>query len=157
VTIEHRGPGLVKTQRAPLIERKVRECIRCTDYRWRELFEKADVVSEGAIRRDNDGPTYYGSTHIRLAAVVNEGPNAQSEITLLRRSIRVDPHVRLRAIRLACLEAQVRSNAELTSIRTEIGFGHGADDLCISVDVEAKLVNLTVIERRRVTGHRGRT
>jgi hypothetical protein len=152
VNSERPGPGLVKSKRVPLIERRVRDLVRCTDYRWRELFERADVVSEGAIRRDSDGPTYYGSTHVRLLVVDATRNETEQELVELRRIVRGDPHVRLRAIRLACLEAQIRSHSDLGAIRTEISFFDEPSAIGISVDVEAKLANTSDFERQQTLG-----
>lgn len=130
---------MVKSRPAPIVEQRVRYWVRCADYLWLKFFEAADVVSEGAIRVEGVGRVYYGSTHIRLlhAAFPGNGPLDTAEG--LERIARADPHVRVRAIRLACLEAQIRSGAEFDSVRTELAFLTESRALRISVDVEAHL------------------
>jgi hypothetical protein len=61
-----KSPGLRKARGVPLVERRTLELYRSSDYRWRELFECADVMSEGATRTEPDGATYYGSTSVLL-------------------------------------------------------------------------------------------
>jgi hypothetical protein len=134
------GPGLVKSKQAPLLERRVRTFVRCTDYRWQELFDNAEILSEGAVRNDSDGKVYYGSTHIRLFDGKHGGLYGDVDREEFRRLMAHDPHARLRAMRIACLEAQIRSHASLESTRTEVHFSADSDAIDISVDVEARLV-----------------
>jgi hypothetical protein len=131
---------LVKSKQAPLLERRVRGFVRCTDYRWRELFESAEILSEGAVRTDPEGRVYYGSTHIRLFDGKLFGVNGTVDRAELRRLMELDPHARLRAMRIACLEAQVRSGTSFEWTRTEVRFSSDSDAIDISVDVEARLV-----------------
>ena len=50
-----RGPGLKKAHALPLLSTRKVELWQSSDYRWRELFEGADVMSEGATRGEPDG------------------------------------------------------------------------------------------------------
>ncbi|MGC4063524.1 MAG: hypothetical protein QM784_02510 [Polyangiaceae bacterium] len=134
------GPGLVKSKQAPLLERRVRGFVRCTDYRWRELFDHAEILSEGAVRTDAEGRVYYGSTHIRLFDGRLFGANDAVARNDFRQLMERDPHARLRAMRIACLEAQVRSGTSFEWTRTEVRFSSDSDAIDISIDVEARLV-----------------
>ncbi len=112
---------------------------RSADYRWRELFETADVVSEGATRGETDGPTYYGSTSVLLPfeSVGGHVPDAEGGRVL--RIISADPHARLRAVRIACLEAQLRAGAPIGRVRAELFVRRDARGVRIDVDVEARV------------------
>ncbi|MDF3069478.1 MAG: hypothetical protein K0R38_5079 [Polyangiaceae bacterium] len=118
--------------------RKV-ELWQSSDYRWRELFEGADVMSEGATRDEPDGQTYYGSTSILLPFSSRGGliPDDQGEQVV--RLVARDPHARLRATRIARLEAQVRSAAPIGRVRAELGAALVPSGVQVSVEVEARV------------------
>jgi hypothetical protein len=118
--------------------RKV-ELWQSSDYRWRELFESADVMSEGATRDEPDGWMYYGSTSILLPFSSRGGlvPDDQGE--QVARILSRDPHARLRATRIARLEAQVRSAAPIGRVRAELGVTRVAHGIQVSVEVEARV------------------
>jgi hypothetical protein len=134
-----RGPGLRKTHALPLFSSRKVELWQSSDYRWRELFESADVMSEGATRDEPDGSVYYGSTSILLPFSSRGGliPDDQSE-QVLRLLLR-DPHARLRATRVARLEAQVRSAGPIGRVRAELGVRIVAQGVQVSVEVEARV------------------
>ena len=133
---KHSSPGLRKARAVSLLERRTLELWRSSDYRWRELFECADVMSEGATRQESEGSTYYGSTSV-LLPFASKGGGIPDELgadvcTLIAR----DPHARLRAVRIACLEAQVRSRGPIGRIRAELFVR--ADERGVRVDVEVE-------------------
>ena len=66
MTLPAQGPGIAKTRVAPLFHSQTLRLVSSSDARWTELFEKADVVSEGAPRGDGDERTYFGSSDIVL-------------------------------------------------------------------------------------------
>lgn len=134
-----KGPGLKKTHALPLVSTRKVELWQASDYRWRELFEGADVMSEGATRSESEGQTYYGSTSILLPFSSRGGliPDDQGE-QVARLVIR-DPHARLRATRIARLEAQVRSAAPIGRVRAELGASLVAHGVQVSVEVEARV------------------
>jgi hypothetical protein len=134
------GPSIAKSRRTPLVERRLRPLVRCTDYRWRELFENADVISEGAVRREEQGPTYYGSTSILLSDRSHGGAYDDSERSTIGQLLAVDPHARIRAIRIACLEAQLRAKTDIDSVRAELVVGEETRGVRITVDVEALIL-----------------
>ncbi len=53
-----RGPGPVKSGALKLGTSRKLELWQSADYRLRELFEAADVMSEGRTRSEPDGATY---------------------------------------------------------------------------------------------------
>jgi hypothetical protein len=115
------------------------ELWQSSDYRWRELFESADVMSEGATRDEPEGATYYGSSSI-LLPFRSRGGNVPDEhasdlIVLIQR----DPHARLRAVRIACLEAQVRCNGPIGRVRAELFVRGDLRGIRVDVEVEARV------------------
>lgn len=135
-----RRPGLVKTKQLPLVSRQSRTFARSADHHWQELFEKADVVSEGAIRSEADGPVYYGSTSILLPNRLHGGgyePEEQPELLAL---LTVDPHARVRVVRMACLEAQLRARHPIGSVRAEVVIRDDPRGVRVDIDVEANVV-----------------
>lgn len=139
------GPGLKKTRSLPLVERRTVELWRGTDYRWRELFETADVVSEGAIRHEQDEPIYYGSTSVLLTAA----RIGAADVDEVQRLITRDPHCRLRAVRIACLEAELRARAPLGRVHAELCVRRDRRGVRIDVDVEAKVLGSDAQPRSR--------
>jgi hypothetical protein len=110
------------------------------DYRWRELFEAADVMSEGATRPEPGGLVYYGSSSVLLPLVSAGGLLPDEDLEELLELIAHDPHARLRAIRVACLEAQLRSGGDLGSVRAELAVRRDPRGIRIDVDVEAAVL-----------------
>jgi hypothetical protein len=134
-----RGPGLKKTHALPLLSTRKVELWQSSDYRWRELFEGADVMSEGATRDEPDGEMYYGSTSIVLAFSSRGGLVPDDQAEQVTRLLARDPHARLRATRIARLEAQVRSAAPIGRVRAELGVSLVAQGIQVSVEVEARV------------------
>jgi hypothetical protein len=134
-----KGPGLKKTHALPLVSMRRVELWQSSDYRWRELFEGADVMSEGATRSEPDGDTYYGSTSILLPFSSRGGLIPDDQADLVARLVARDPHARLRATRIARLEAQVRSHAPIGRVRAELGAAVVAHGVQVSVEVEARV------------------
>ena len=134
-----KGPGLRKSRGAPLLDRRTFEVWRASDYRFRELFECADVMSEGATRPEPDGATYYGTTSVLLPFASKGGAvpdDLSAEVAAL---IATDPHARLRAVRIACLEAQVRSVGPIGRVRAELFVRPDPRGIRVDVDVEARV------------------
>jgi hypothetical protein len=134
-----RGPGLKKTHALPLLSTRKVELWQCSDYRWRELFEGADVMSEGATRAESDGQTYYGSTSILLPFSSRGGLIPDDQGDQIVRLVNRDPHARLRATRIARLEAQVRARAPIGRVRAELGASLAPHGVQVSVEVEARV------------------
>lgn len=134
-----RGPGLAKTRRQPLLKRRKVELWQSTDYRWRELFETADVISEGATRSESDGAVYYGSTSILLPLFSHGGAVPDQELSQVTKIIAIDPHARIRAVRIACLEAQVRCGGPIGRVRAELFVRSDARGVRVNVEIEARV------------------
>ncbi len=106
---KRRHPGLAKTSGLKLMQSRTVRLFQSSDYRWRELFEAADVISEGAVRSEQRGRVYYGSTSVLLPAVSRGGLVPDEDLHTVQQLVAADPHARIRAVRIACLEAQLRS------------------------------------------------
>ena len=128
------GPGLAKTKRARLFHSRTLHLVASSDARWGKLFDTADVMSEGAARGEGRERSYFGSSNIILL-IAPEGPD-QTEQSLAGAVAR-DPHVRLRAMRVARREAAQRANAPLDRVRAEITVSTCATGVAVHVDVEA--------------------
>ena len=133
------GPGPVKAKGLALGTRRTLELWQSADYRLRELFEAADVMSEGATRSEPDGATYYGSTSVLLPYVSHGGQVPKDRARDIARLIASDPHARIRAIRIACLEAQVRSGAPIGRVRAELVVRREVRGIRVDVEVEARV------------------
>jgi hypothetical protein len=118
--------------------------------RWRELFESADAISEGAARDDGNGVIWYGSTSMILPL-----PNrtAQERSYLAAVAAR-DVHVRLRAVRTARREAAMRAPGVLGRSTCEIQIASDPRGVRIDVDIQAPLIEsaegASTSSRRRV-------
>lgn len=134
------GPGPVKAGPYSLVQSRAVEVFRSSDYRFRELFDHADVMSEGAIRNESDGASYYGTTSLLLPLASRGGIVPDELAERLSRLVTYDPHARLRAIRIACREARVRSVHPIGRIKAELVVRNDARGIRIDVDVEARVV-----------------
>ena len=130
-------PGLVKTKRAKLFQSRTLRLFASSDARWRELFDTADVMSEGAPRGDGSERAYFGSTNIILL-IAPEDPSQTVET--LAGAVAHDPHVRLRAMRVARREAAQRAHAPLDRVRTEITVSPCPTGVAVHVEVEARVL-----------------
>ncbi len=139
--------------------------VRTSDSRWREAFEIADAVSEGAARVEGDRVVWYGSTSLILSV---EATNDEERAFLAAVAER-DVHVRTRAIRAAVREATVRAAAQtgqagqtgqtgtratsrLGRSQCEIRFAVDPRGVRIDVDVQAPLIEGSAAASRRGTG-----
>lgn len=132
-----RGPGLAKAGGHRFVSVRGRELWQSADYRWRELFEQADVMSEGAVRRDAEGAFYYGTTSVLLPYASSGGLVPDEMAMPVTRLAAHDPHARVRAIRIACREAQVRSKDPLGKVHAEFVVRPDSRGIRIDIDVEA--------------------
>lgn len=134
-----KGPGLARAGTLPFYVTKT--LYRGQDARWSEAFASADLVSEGAVsmptaaqgQRGATASTYYGSTSILLQVPARERARTAH---LARECV----HVRLRAVRLARREAEVRANGRLGVSRCEMKIVEDPNGLRIDVDLEAPLL-----------------
>jgi len=155
--VRPRGPGLSKTRALGLLERRTLTLLRSSDYRWRELFERADVMSEGACRDEPDGTTaYYGSTSVLLPFASKGGAVPDELGAEVAALIASDPHARVRAVRMACLEAQVRSRGPLGRVRAELFVRSTTRGIKVDVEVEAAVLPEAAPKTRRADASEGR-
>jgi hypothetical protein len=145
---QSKGPGIAKAGRHRLVTTRPVELWRSADYGWRELFESADVMSEGRVRTERDGSSYYGTTSVLLPFVSQGGglPDALAADAL--RMMSKDPHARVRAVRIACREAKVRSVHPIGRIRAELVVRADSRGVRLDVEVEAVVVLERRVERR---------
>jgi hypothetical protein len=134
------GPGLAKVRRAPLLRRRRLELVTVTEGRFREIFEAADVMSEGCARSEGDESVYYGSTHLLLLSASRGGQLPDGDVQALARILHGDPHFRLRAMRLAQGEAAARAGAPLGPLRAEMTMEADARGISVHVEVSATLL-----------------
>jgi hypothetical protein len=148
-------PGLAKSRRPSpvLITRGAR--VRTIDARWRDAFDAADAVSEGAWRTERTGQVWYGSTSL----IVPLDAETDEERAFLAAVAERDLHVKTRALRVAVREASVRAAAEapaelgggvrLGKSQCEVRFAVDPRGLRIDVDVQAPLIDVSGEARRR--------
>ena len=134
------GPGIRKARALPLVRVRSVELWQCLDDRWHELFEVADIMSEGAVRQEPGGRTYYGSTSVLLPAHCL-GVCRRDELLRLARLVTGDPHLRVRAVRIAWREAKVRAGGSLDQVLVELGVRIDQRGLWIEIDVAASLLD----------------
>jgi hypothetical protein len=132
-------PGLAKTRSEELLSRRRVDLVKASDYRFREMFENADVMSEGKTRDESEGATYYGSTSILLPFVSRGGGVPDDRAEELLALLSSDPHARIRAIRVACIEAQVRAHAPIGRVRAELFVRRDRRGIRVDVEVEARV------------------
>jgi len=135
------GPSLAKTRGEQLLAKRSALLVRSSDSRFRDLLAGADAVSEGATRAEPDGPVWYGSTSLLIDVPLEEAADRALFTEIAMR----DPHVRLRAIRMAKQEASTRAPSPLGRALCEVRFSSDERGLRIDVDVQAPLIE----ERRR--------
>ena len=138
------GPAVVKTRGLPLLRSRRLELWQGLDYRWRELLETADVMSEGAVRREPDGLVYYGSTSLLLPFVSHGGQVPDLDADRLAGALSRDPHVRLRAVRIACREAEQRCSGPLARVTAEVFVRRERRGLKLDIEVEARVIDQSV-------------
>jgi hypothetical protein len=127
-------PGLAKARELPLVLSRTTTLLRAPDPRWRELFDHADIVSEGSVRAEANGRVWYGSTSLILRVPDGADP------ALLAGLAARDVHVRLRALRTANREACLRAPARLGRFSCEIRVAPEGQGVRIDVDVQAPLI-----------------
>jgi hypothetical protein len=132
-------PGLAKARGLPFVLAHTTTLLSASEPRWRELFDHADVISEGSARDEAGGRIWYGSSSLILTL-------PDGDRTMLATLAGRDVHVRLRAVRMAHREASLRAPGRLGRFTCEIQVGPDARGVRIDVDVQAPL-----IERRART------
>jgi hypothetical protein len=130
-----RRPGLAKARPLPVLGARHRP-VRVSDARWGALFDRAQVLSEGAARDDAPRRMWYGSTSVLLplSGLLTE------EVLGLASIASADPSVRIRAARVARCEASLRAPAPLGTARCVVTVRAQPFALRIDVDVEAPIM-----------------
>jgi hypothetical protein len=138
VSAKRTRPGLAKTRGMSLLHTRNVELWLSSDYRFRQLFEVADVMSEGATRQEAEGRFYYGSTSLLIptAKLRELAPERAHDVARL---LAADPHARLRAVRIACLEAQLRAGGPLGRVRAELVVRRERRGVRVDIEVEARV------------------
>jgi len=127
------GPGLAKVRALPLMLARSGVFVSVTDERWRDLFGRSDVISEGSARDEAGGRVWYGSTSLIL-------PATRGDIGLLVTLAAHDMHVRLRAVRAAHREASLRAPGRLGRVTCEMRVTSETRGVRIDVDLQAPLI-----------------
>lgn len=130
-------PGLVKAGPGPLVRRRNLELVAAEDGPVRAMVEAADIVSEGMPLAEGDGVVYYGSTSVLLLARSRGGTLPDPDLAQMAALLACDPHLRLRALRIARREACTRVQGELGPLRAEIDVRASAAGVVVLVDVVA--------------------
>jgi hypothetical protein len=130
-------PGLAKTRGDRHVHVRLVTLVRGSDGRLRAMFDAADVVSEGAMRASGDLPVWYGTTSLILPWPASY-TEARDRAFLAAVAAR-DPHVRLRAVRIAQREASFRAPGRLGRAECEVTVALADNGLRIDVDVQAPL------------------
>ena len=115
--------------------------VRASDARLRDLLTSADVISEGAQQTEDTGSVWYGSTSLIISIPFERIDERQLFAEVAAR----DPHVRVRALRIAKREASIRASAPLGRASCELRIVADERGLRIDIDIQAPLIE----ERRR--------
>ncbi len=129
-------PGLAKSRRPPLVAVVQHFRAQTTDALWREAFDAADSVSEGAVRTEARGDVWYGSTSLILRMDAKSDDERAFLVAVAAR----DLHVRTRALRVAVREAAVRAGTRLGRSQCEVRFAVDPGGVRIDVDVQAPFI-----------------
>ena len=145
-----KGPGLAKVHGSPVILAREAVFVRTSRGRWKDLFARADILSEGCAR-DEVGASgaahgtvgaagaarvtrmWYGTTSLIL-------PADGADPALLAAVAERDVHVRLHALRVARREACLRAPARLGRLACEIQVKLDKRGVRIDVDMQAPLI-----------------
>ena len=138
-------PGLVKGRRPPLVDVSKSPRARTTDALWRNAFDTADAVSEGAARAEARGNVWYGSTSL----ILRLDAESDAERAFFAAVAERDVHVRTRALRVAVREAAVRAGARLGRSQCEMRFAVDPGGVRIDVDVQAPFIEKSGAASRR--------
>ena len=134
-------PGPVKVRRDLVVRRE--SVVTLSLAAEERLFAEAELLTEGALRRDKYGVSFFGSTIItfdvedarRWLRGLDDAEGPMLLLSLVEGSVRV----RLRAMRLACAEASRRvPDHDLGTARVEVRMRRDEGKVHVDVDLEAK-------------------
>jgi hypothetical protein len=134
------GPGIVKCRLQAVVVSKPVVLVRASIAQWRDLFERADVVSEGSARTEPQGRFWYGTTSLIL-------PTRAADAPFFAAVADRDVHVRVRALRAAHREASSRAPGRLGRLSCEVRVAADPGGVRIDVDVQAPLIERRMAPR----------
>jgi hypothetical protein len=138
-------PGLVKGRRPQLVAVSSTPRARTNEAMWRDAFDEADAVSEGAARVEARGSVWYGSTSVILPLPAGSDRERAFLVAVAER----DLHVRTRVLRMAVREASVRAGSILGRSQCEMRFTVDPGGVRIDVDVQAPFIEKSGTASRR--------
>ena len=135
------SPGLTKIRSIPLVQRRSVELCTAHEGRFRDILDAADVMSEGQVSIEGGALVYHGTTSVLLLRRSHGGllPDLDLDVDSLARVLRSDPHLRLRALRIAHREATTRAGSPIGSARADLRVDPSARGVIISIEVSAPL------------------
>lgn len=133
------SPGLTKIRSIPLVQRRSVELCTAHEGRFRDILDAADVMSEGQVSIEGGALVYHGTTSVLLLRRSHGGLLPDLDVDALSRVLRSDPHMRLRALRIAHREATSRAGSPIGSARSDLRIDPSARGVIISIEVSAPL------------------
>jgi len=133
------SPGLTKIRSIPLVQRRSVELCTAHEGRFRDILDAADVMSEGQVSIEGGALVYHGTTSVLLLRRSHGGLLPDLDVDALARVLRSDPHMRLRALRIAHREATSRAGSPIGSARSDLRIDPSARGVIISIEVSAPL------------------
>jgi hypothetical protein len=133
------SPGLTKIRSIPLVQRRSVELCTAHEGRFRDILDAADVMSEGQVSIEGGALVYHGTTSVLLLRRSHGGLLPDLDVDSLSRVLRSDPHLRLRALRIAHREATARAGSPIGSARADLRVDPSARGVIISIEVSAPL------------------
>jgi hypothetical protein len=137
-------PGLAKARASALVSSRALRLLRCADALWALWFEKVDVVSEGAVSREQHQEMYRGTTSVIVLTDEHGGLLPAKHLTDAAAIAPRDPHFWLRAMRLARREAASRSPGALGCIHVELVVRQDSRGIRADIDVEGRVLSRAV-------------
>jgi hypothetical protein len=133
------SPGLTKIRSIPLVQRRSVELCTAHEGRFRDILDAADVMSEGQVSIEGGALVYHGTTSVLLLRRSSGGLLPDLDVDSLAAVLRSDPHMRLRALRIAHREATARAGSPIGSARADLRIDAGARGVIISIEMSAPL------------------
>ena len=106
-------------------------------------------MSEGATRLEASGPVYYGSTSVILPVTSCGGLLPDADRSRATRAMTADPHARVRAVRVAYLEAQLRAGGPIEKVFADVTVRSDARGVRVDIEVEARVLSAGGAKRHR--------
>ena len=133
------SPGLVKIRSVPLVQRRSVELCAAHAGRFRDILDAADVMSEGRVSIEDGALVYHGTTSVLLLRRSLGGLLPDRDVISLAAVLENDPHLRVRALRIAHREATARAGSPIGRACSDLRIEPGARGVTISIEVSAPL------------------